>query len=53
MLDPGEVAAVTERALGMQKAEVTLLKRLRDGEKLGDITGATVQVRQAIKAQKP
>ncbi len=41
VLKPSQAKAVAERALGMQEAEIKLLERLRNGEKLPDISGAT------------
>jgi 4-hydroxy-4-methyl-2-oxoglutarate aldolase len=40
-LRPNEARAVAERAISMQEAEIVLLQRLRAGEKLPDISGAT------------
>ena len=39
--EPTEAKAVAERAIGMQETELKLLERLRNGEKLPDISGAT------------
>ena len=44
VLDPLEAEAVADRALGMQEAELELIARLRAGERLGDITGASAMV---------
>lgn len=41
VLHPSEAKAVAERAIGMQENEIKLLERLRNGEKLPDISGAT------------
>jgi regulator of RNase E activity RraA len=41
VLNPAEARAVAERAIGMQENELKLLERLRNGEKLPDISGAT------------
>ena len=41
VLNPAEAKAVAERAIGMQENELKLLERLRNGEKLPDISGAT------------
>jgi 4-hydroxy-4-methyl-2-oxoglutarate aldolase len=41
VLNPAEARAVAERAIGMQENELVLLERLRSGEKLPDISGAT------------
>jgi len=40
-LRPTEARAIAERAISMQEAEIVLLQRLRAGEKLPDISGAT------------
>lgn len=44
VLAPGAARAAAERAIGMQRTEATLHQRLRAGEKLPDITGATAIV---------
>lgn len=41
VLSPQQAASATERALAMQDAEIVLLERLRKGEWLPDISGAT------------
>lgn len=41
VLSPAEAKAVAEKAIGMQENELVLLERLRKGEKLPDISGAT------------
>lgn len=41
VLRPDEAKAVAERAIGMQENELVLLERVRKGEKLPDISGAT------------
>ncbi|MGJ3262415.1 MAG: RraA family protein [Salinarimonas sp.] len=46
-LKPGQIQAVAERAIGMQERELGLLDRLRAGEKLPDISGATAKVMAA------
>ncbi|KAB0266420.1 RraA family protein [Microvirga brassicacearum] len=48
VLKPSQAKAVAERALGMQEAEIKLLERLRNGEKLPDISGATRLVEEKI-----
>ena len=40
-LKPDEIDAVADRALGMQAQELAVIERLRDGEKLADMSGAT------------
>jgi regulator of RNase E activity RraA len=49
VLRPSDVEAVAQRALGMQEREITTLKRIHAGEKLGDISGATRQIEETIK----
>jgi 4-hydroxy-4-methyl-2-oxoglutarate aldolase len=44
VLDPGAARAVAEKAIAMQEAEIVLLNRLRNGEKLPDISGARAMV---------
>ncbi|MFC7397159.1 RraA family protein [Chelatococcus sp. GCM10030263] len=44
VLAPGEARAIAERAIKMQEDEIVLLERLRKGEKLPDISGATALV---------
>lgn len=48
VLERDEIEAVAERALGMQDAEVDLIGRLRDGERLGDVSGASTMVRDRL-----
>lgn len=50
VLKPSQARAYAERAIQMQEAELVLLERLRKGEKLPDISGATAMV-QAKLAQ--
>lgn len=47
VLKPAEARAVAERAIGMQENEVKLLERLRNGEKLPEISGATAKIEAA------
>ena len=47
-LRPSQAKAVAERAIGMQEAEIKLLERLRNGEKLPDISGATKFVEEKL-----
>ncbi|MBT9289744.1 RraA family protein [Prosthecodimorpha staleyi] len=44
VLDPARARAVAEKALQMQAAELVLLERLRNGERLPDISGARAMV---------
>ncbi|KPL53519.1 RraA family protein [Prosthecomicrobium hirschii] len=44
VLDPTRARAVAEKALQMQAAELVLLERLRNGERLPDISGARAMV---------
>jgi regulator of RNase E activity RraA len=41
VLKPGDVERIARRAIDMQEKELVLLERLRQGEKLPDISGAT------------
>lgn len=50
VLRPDEARAAAERAIGMQENELVLLERLRKGEKLPDISGATKLVEAKRKA---
>ena len=52
MLPPAEAEAAAERAIGMQDAEVASRKRLDNGEKLPDISGATKTLQEALAKQK-
>lgn len=47
-LKPSQCLAVAERAIGMQERELTVLERLRNGEKLPQITGASDKVNAAL-----
>lgn len=44
ILKPDQIAAVCSRAIAMQKNEHSVLERLRNGERLCDISGATTMV---------
>jgi 4-hydroxy-4-methyl-2-oxoglutarate aldolase len=44
VLDPADADAIADRALAMQAEELVMLERMRAGEKLPDISGATTQV---------
>lgn len=48
VLDPGQIDAVADRAIGMQQREITLLERIDAGEHLPDISGATEKVEDAL-----
>lgn len=48
VLKPGEVEAVTKQAIDMQEKELILLERIRNGEKLADISGATQLIESAM-----
>jgi regulator of RNase E activity RraA len=41
VLNPAKARSIAERAIAMQEQEIVLLNRLRSGEKLPDISGAT------------
>ncbi|ADY66157.1 RraA family protein [Agrobacterium tumefaciens] len=49
-LHPSQARAMAERAIGMQEAELVLLQRLRNGEKLPDISGANKLVQAKLSA---
>lgn len=49
-LPPDRAKAIAERALQMQADELVLLDRLRKGEKLPDISGATRMVEAKLKS---
>lgn len=49
-LKPDQCLAVAERAIGMQERELTVLDRLRSGEKLPEITGASEKINAAMSA---
>lgn len=44
VLAPGSIAALCDRALDLQANELRVLERLRSGERLADISGATTMV---------
>lgn len=48
VLSANEAAQVSQMALGLQEAEIVTLKRLSDGERLPDITGATDLIRAKL-----
>lgn len=48
VLDPSAAEALCDRALAMQDNELVVLQRLRDGERLADISGATNMVESHI-----
>ncbi|MBR8168000.1 RraA family protein [Burkholderia cenocepacia] len=49
VLDPAEAERIARRALDMQAQELVLLERLRNGERLPDISGATRLVENGSK----
>ncbi|MCZ7910239.1 RraA family protein [Agrobacterium leguminum] len=49
-LHPSQARVMAERAIGMQEAEIVLLERLRNGEKLPDISGANKFVQAKLSA---
>src|SRR5207244_4347162 len=51
VLPPAEAEAAAERAIGMQGAELASRKRLDNGEKLPDISGATKTLQEALAKQ--
>lgn len=48
ILDPAIAEEVADRALGMQAAELTLIARLKAGEPLGKITGASAMIEERL-----
>ena len=46
VLSPERAEEIADRALGMQEAEIGLITRLKSGERLGDITGASDMISQ-------
>jgi 4-hydroxy-4-methyl-2-oxoglutarate aldolase len=52
VLPPGEAEAAADRAIGMQDAEAASRKRLDNGEKLPDISGASKMLQEALARQK-
>lgn len=48
VLDPAQAGTVAEHALGLQANEIRLIARLKAGERLGDVTGASEMVRSAL-----
>lgn len=49
-LKPDQCLAVAERAIAMHERELTVLERLRNGEKLPDITGASEKVAAGMRS---
>jgi regulator of RNase E activity RraA len=48
VLDPSEIQSTADRAIGMQELEVEFLKKIQGGARLGDLSGATKMVLEAI-----
>jgi 4-hydroxy-4-methyl-2-oxoglutarate aldolase len=48
VLPPDQIEAAANRAIGLQTAEKTTLKRLDAGEKLPDITGASAMIKERM-----
>ncbi|WP_404401942.1 RraA family protein [Pelagibacterium halotolerans] len=48
VLSPEHAEAVADRALDMQSAEIGLIARLRAGEKLGDVSGASQMIKDRL-----
>lgn len=53
VLKPNDVERVARKALAMQENELKLLQRLRDGEKLPAITGATALIERCNSSSQP
>ena len=51
VLPPALVDYAADKALELQDREGTTLKRIKNGEKLGDISGSTALVEAAMKEQ--
>lgn len=48
VMNPAEAEAAALRAKGMQDAEKLMLERLRNGERIADISGATAMIDKAL-----
>lgn len=48
VLKPSEAEAIARRAIAMQEAELVMLERLRKGERIADISGATAMIDKAL-----
>ncbi|MGZ9724132.1 RraA family protein [Rhizobium miluonense] len=48
VLKLSEAEAVARKAIGMQEAELVMLERLRKGERIADISGATAMIDKAL-----
>jgi 4-hydroxy-4-methyl-2-oxoglutarate aldolase len=51
VIAPGDIDAVADTALGMQEREPGTVARILAGEKLGDISGATAMIKEAMAKQ--
>ena len=51
VLPPALIDYATNKALELQDREVTNLERIKNGEKLGDISGSTAMIEAALKEQ--
>jgi regulator of RNase E activity RraA len=51
VLPPSLVDYAADRALELQEREVTTLERIKNGEKLGDISGSSAMIEAAMKEQ--
>ncbi|CAE6867675.1 4-carboxy-4-hydroxy-2-oxoadipate aldolase [Paraburkholderia aspalathi] len=51
VLSAPEAMRVGQQAIGLQDAEIVMLKRLADGERLPDITGATEVIESRLRQQ--
>jgi 4-hydroxy-4-methyl-2-oxoglutarate aldolase len=50
VLKPEQIETVCNQAIAMQNNEVSVLERLKAGERLADISGATRMVEDVLKA---
>jgi len=48
VLKPSDAEAIARQAIGMQEAELIMIERLRRGERIADISGATAMIDKAL-----
>jgi regulator of RNase E activity RraA len=53
VLAPDEVAEIAARARSMQESEPGVIARLENGEKLGDLNGASALIARALASATP
>ena len=49
VLPPSLINYAADRALELQDREVTTLERIKNGEKLGDVSGSSAMIEAAMK----